>query len=118
MHFGIVLFIGFVFLITLLGLPTVLIYRRNHGRLSWKASYYRAFFHFIRVFGWIFLGLNLAIFFPLWLTDRLGLSHFGFQWWGIFFIAGCVTLGYGLQRFGKFLLQDEDIKNILGRGEQ
>jgi hypothetical protein len=110
------LLIGIALLALCGGLPTLIVYRRNQGRLSWRASRIRAFFHFMRVFGWTMIGLQIVLFVPLWATDRLELSHWGYPWWAIFPSLAFAGFGYGFQRLGKFLLRDEDLKNMIGRG--
>jgi hypothetical protein len=96
--------------------PTLIVYRWHRGHLSFRASNARALFHYLRVFGWLLFGLNLFVFAPLWIVGRVKPNLWTYPWWGILFILAMAGIGYGLQRLGKFLLQDEDLKNILGRG--
>jgi phosphatidylglycerophosphate synthase len=96
--------------------PTTIVYWRNKGRLSRRASYLRSIFYGFRVVGWMVVAMSVLIFFPLWLTDIAGLTHWGYPWWTILLLLALVALGYGFQRLAKFLLQDEDLKNMIGRG--
>ncbi|MDP1749347.1 MAG: hypothetical protein Q8L22_07810 [Reyranella sp.] len=97
--------------LTLVAIPAAIVYWRNKGKLSVGKSYHRGLLHLFRVMGWMFMMWG-ALFLPLVVTDLIGLSHWGYPWWSIFFVLAFVAFGYGLQRLMKFILRDPDANNM------
>jgi hypothetical protein len=103
--------INIILLTALVAIPTAIVYRRNKGTLSITKSYTRAIFHIFRVMGWMFIVVGVT-FLPFIFAGMTGHLDGNWPWWSLPFILAYIGVGYGLQRFMKFLLKDEDLKNM------
>jgi hypothetical protein len=101
------LLIGLSLVLLSLVVPTVIVYRRNRGKLSAYRSFRRGQIGFT-AWGLIVLGSLMIVL----TTLDVVVGTTGAPWWSPLVGVGAVASGYGVLRVRKFFDNDPDWQNM------